>query len=282
MLLALAQREPGPDPVPLLLLEPPNQPRGFPHTASEEVGGEKQGDKHTSWDGAHAPAWDVQGHPEGQRDSVSHWSRSPLPRVTGLLWDGGFLHSPAGKISQDGEISKGGHCPFREGMPGCYLPLKGTFACSEMLENSIFMALLDPESSRVGSGSGAPTCMEQDGSFLQPEHIAIRNNPPEKPECKPVRRRWLPDSGVPAGEPPRHRGSESPLRSQDLPLRPLSLRRAWFHRAAGRHQKRPMHRGFCTDCGFTAFTVGRGTRQHHLGLCSLWHGYRLGRLCRSQ
>lgn len=53
-------------------LEPLNQPRGFPHTFGGGLSGEKQGYKHMSWDGAPAPAWDMQGHPEGQRDSVSH------------------------------------------------------------------------------------------------------------------------------------------------------------------------------------------------------------------
>lgn len=61
---------------------------------------------------------------------------------------------------------------------------KGKFTSSEMLETGIFVALLGPESSRDGSRSGVPACREQDGSFLQPEQIAIRNNPPEKPERK--------------------------------------------------------------------------------------------------
>lgn len=113
-------------------------------------------------------------------------------------------------------------------MPGCSLPPKGTFACSETLGNGIFMALLNAELSRGGSGNGAPVCVEQDGSFLRPEHIAIRNNPPENPECKPARRRGLLKPGVPAGESPRHHGSESPLRSPELPPWLLSLRERGF------------------------------------------------------
>lgn len=89
--------------------------------------------------------------------------------------------------------------------------------------NQHFCGLADPGSSSDGSGSGSPTCMEQDSSFLQLKHIAIRNNPPEKPEHKPICRRRLPELGVPVGESPRHHGSESPLRSWELPPWPLSL-----------------------------------------------------------
>lgn len=225
VLLASAQRDPGADPTLLRLLEPPNQPRGFPHTAGEE-----QGDKHTSWDGACAPAWNMQGHPKGLC-----FPPEPLapPPTKGSPVGFRFLALTRRKnISQDGEISKGVRCLFREGMPGYYLSPKGTFACSEMLENSTVMALLGPAWSRGGSRRGVPTGTEQDGSFLQPEPMAIRNNPPEKPECKAVRRRRLPEPHVPAGELPRHHGSESPLRSRELPPRMLSLRRAWFPRGS--------------------------------------------------
>ena len=50
------------------------------------------------------------------------------------------------------------------------------------------------------------------------------------------------------------------------PPQPLSLWRVWFHQAASCHRKRLMHNGFCTKRGFIAFTMGLGTRQHHLGL----------------
>lgn len=78
-------------------------------------------------------------------------------------------------ISQHGKISKG--FPFKEVMPGCCCLPKSMFACSEMLETSIFMALLDPTLHRDSSRSGVPTCVEQDSSFLQLEHTVVRNHP---------------------------------------------------------------------------------------------------------
>lgn len=43
------------------------------------------------------------------------------------------------------------------------------------------------------------TCVQCDSSFLQPEHTAIRSNPPEKPEHKSIHRRRLPEPSVPHG-----------------------------------------------------------------------------------
>lgn len=78
-------------------------------------------------------------------------------------------------------------------MPGCCSLPKTMFARSEVLETSIFMALLDPTLCRDSSRSGVPTCVEQDSSFLQLEHTVIRNHPREEPIC----RRELPKAGVP-------------------------------------------------------------------------------------
>lgn len=66
MLLASAQRELGLILAHCFFLSPQINCGDFPHTAAAQVGGEKQGNKRILWYGAHAPAWDAQGDPEGQ------------------------------------------------------------------------------------------------------------------------------------------------------------------------------------------------------------------------
>lgn len=68
-------------------------------------------------------------------------------------------------MSQAGEIRKGVHCLFREGMPGCYLPPKGTFACSEMVETSIFVVLLIPGRAAMAAGVGHPHAWSRTARF---------------------------------------------------------------------------------------------------------------------
>ena len=289
VLLALAQREPGLILARCFVLSPQTNSRPFLTLLAQSRGTSTRC---------------------GMEPMPRHGMCRDIQRAKGLCFSLEPLASPPSKgspvgfrllaltcrenISQDGDICKGVHCPFREGMPGCYLPPKGTFACSEMLENSIFMALLDPKLSRDGSGSGAPMCMEQDSSFLQLEHIAIRNNPPEKPERKPVCRRWLPEPGVPTGEPPCHHSSESPLRSWELPpaaAQPLASVVSPGSQLSPKEvdAQRLLHQTwlycFYHGAGDKAASSGAWAgswRASHQRLRSLRHGYALGRPCWSR
>lgn len=192
-------------------------------------------------------------------------------RAKGLCFPLKPLSSPPGKvspvglrlpaltcrknISQHGKISKG--FPLKEVMPGCCSLPKTMFPRSEVLETSIFMALLDPTLCRDSSRSGVPTCVEQDSSFLQLEHNVIRNHPPEKPIC----RRELPKAGVPG---------ESCHITTALSHRPGAGSCSAFVNAVPlgvqRHQKMPMRCSCCTRCSFTVFTVGWRTSSIIWGL----------------
>jgi len=100
--------------------------------------------------------------------------------------------------------------------------------------------------------------MEQNCSLFPPENIAIRNKSPETPEPKPICRRWLPEPGVPAGELPRHLGSESRLGARSSPRGHQAFGERGFTGQPAVPARAGLHHRLRTGCGFIAFTVGPG------------------------